>query len=70
MSFERWCPQIHGVCKDGFPVGSSVLCSMWDTVYERCIYVESMMIMADTRRYVQQEIESKEKLGKELRGKY
>ena len=69
MSYERWCPQIHGVCKEGFPVESTVLCSMWDTVYERCIFVEAMMITADTRRFIQQQMEDKRKPIEELKGK-
>lgn len=69
MNYERWCPQIHGVCKNGFPEDSVVLCSMWDTAHERCVFVEAMKITANTKYFVQQQMEDKRKPIEELKGK-
>jgi len=55
MNYERFCPQIHGICRDGFPEHSTILCSMWDTVYERCIFVDSMLVTADMKYLIQQQ---------------
>ena len=69
MNFERWCPQIHDICRNGFPEDSVVLCSMWDTVHGACIFVDAMKVTVNTRYFVQQKIEEKRKSLEELKGK-
>ena len=46
--FEKFCPNIHGMCRDGMPNGAGLPCIYWDSLDENCIVVKSFQYMADT----------------------
>jgi len=38
---ERFCPTIHGICRDGYADNNEVVCCFWDSVEEQCLFVSS-----------------------------
>lgn len=67
--FERFCPNIHGICKDGYPDNNSHLCVFWDSLGECCTMAKSAQLTADGYQLMNQSMKQRIEDEEEMRRK-
>ena len=52
--FERFCPNIHGICRDGYPNHDNHICIYWDSLNEECSLAKSILLAVDGHKLASQ----------------
>lgn len=40
--FEKFCPNTHSLCRNGFPGYEDHICIFWDEIREDCLFADSV----------------------------